>query len=110
MELANEHNKQKDIDSEEVFVKENDVVDNDVKDNLKLIEKEILKIKEFVTNERMIKSNVEKCKKKFEFMRRKIKLMKIKTKKERVLIATIEEIFLKLDKTNVSSFKQELIL
>ena len=65
---------------------------NDDANDLSFIENEILKIKEYVLNERMTKNNVEKCKKKFEIMRKKIKLMKINTEKGRVLVTSIEEI------------------
>ena len=57
----------------------------------------------------MTKNNVEKCKKKFEIMRKKIKLMKMNTEKGRVLVTSIEEIFEKLDKTIFSSFKKVTI-
>ena len=82
---------------------------NDDANDLSFIENEILKIKEYVINERMTKNNVEKCKKKFEIMRKKIKLMKMNTEKGRVLVTSIEEIFEKLDKTIFSSFKKVTI-
>ena len=82
---------------------------NDDANDLSFIENEILKIKEYVLNERMTKNNVEKCKKKFGIMRKKIKLMKMNTEKGRVLVTSIEEIFEKLDKTIFSSFKKVTI-
>ena len=86
----------------------NKAMKND-EDNLSFIENEIFKIKQYVINERMTKNNVEKCKKKFEIMKKRIKLMKFNNEKERVLVTKIEETFEKLEKTIFSSFKKVTI-
>ena len=81
-------------------------VHNDEKSNLYFIENEVFKIQQFVKNEKMTQNNVEKCKKKFECIKRKIKLMKTESEKERVLIDYVLEIIVKLEKNNFFKFQK----